>query len=125
MQGFPGKVRQVAWSKLSKSQKDLVLAGACMEGITIWQYQQKLQKWQSHVLNLHEGFVQGIAFHPQHHLLASTGNDGKVCLWYRAQKLIQMLSVSPAGCSCLAWHPHTDYLVVGGQAGTIWGFWGA
>ena len=124
MQGFPGKVRKVVWCQGKKCKEPLALVAACLEGITIWQYSAQQKNWESRVLEQHQDFVNSLAFYPAHNVLASTGNDGQVCLWYKQEKLIQKLLVSKLGCSCLAWHPRDYFLVIGGQEGSIWGMAG-
>ena len=124
MQGFPGKVRKVIWCQGKKSKEPLALVAACLEGITVWRYSAQRKNWESRVLEQHQGFINSLAFYPAHNVLASTGNDGQVCLWYQQEKLIQTLVMSEMGCSCLAWHPRDYYLVIGNQEGAIWGLVG-
>lgn len=116
MQGFPGKVSQVAWSQ---NKDKPLLAAACQEGIVIWYFVSQAKKWQNYLLQ-HQQQVQAIAFAPNSFLLASAGDDGCVRLWQQ-EKLIQTLQ-SVSGFSCLAWHPTEKYLAAGGQNGdlTIW-----
>jgi WD40 repeat protein len=117
MQGFPGKVSQVAWSN---HQNKPLLAASCQEGIIIWQFDSQSQNWRSHVLQ-HQKIVQAIAFAPDSSLLASAGKEGCIQIWQQGKKLIQTLK-GVAGFSGLAWHPTGQYLVAGGQDGelTIW-----
>ena len=117
MQGFPGKVSQVAWS--SNNDKPL-LAASCQEGIVIWHFDSQSKNWQNHLLQ-HQKMVQEIAFAPNSSLLASAGDDGCIQLWQQGKKLMQTLK-GVAGFSCLAWHPTGKYLAAGGQYGelTIW-----
>ncbi|MGV2828172.1 WD40 repeat domain-containing protein [Myxosarcina sp. GI1(2024)] len=117
MQGFPGKVSQVAWSQ--NGDKPL-LATSCQEGIIIWQFNETQKKWQSQILQ-HQKTVRAIAFAPNSSLLASAGDDGCVRLWQQGKKLIQTLS-GEVGFSCLLWHPTGKYLAAGSRDGelTIW-----
>ncbi len=117
MQGFPGKVSQVAWVTGGTS----LIAAACMDGITVWR--RDGGNWSSHVLTEHEGFVKAIAFQPQAPLLASGGEDHRVLLWKHAKQVIQVLKGISSGVSCLAWHPLGLYLVGSGMDGqlVIWG----
>ena len=124
MQGFPGKVRKVIWCQEKKSEEPLILVAACLEGITVWRYSAQKKNWQSRVLEQHQGFINSLDCHLPLNVLASTGNDGQVCLWYQQERLIQKLILSETGCSCLAWHPRDYYLVIGGQDGLIWGLAG-
>ena len=114
MQGFPGKVSQVAWS--NQTDKPL-LAASCQEGVTIWQFNHQSKNWQSHVLQ-HQKIVQAIAFAPNSSLLASAGDDGQVQIWQQGKKLMQTLKENNR-FSCLAWHPKGQYLAAGDQDGTL------
>lgn len=116
MQGFPGKVRQVAWA--TSLTGDLpVVAAACVEGITVWRQQGK--RWQSKVLTKHEETVEAIAFHPKVPLLASAAKDGRLCLWRKAASLQQTLRGVAVGFSAIAWHPQGHYLAAGGTRGEL------
>ena len=112
MQGFPGKVSRVTWSK--NSDKPL-LAAACQEGISVWQ--QEKSKWHSYILR-HEKTVKAIAFSPNSSFLATAGDDGNISLW-QGNKLIKSLKGTNNGLSCLVWHPTGKYLAAGGQNGEL------
>ncbi|MBT9317864.1 WD40 repeat domain-containing protein [Leptothoe spongobia TAU-MAC 1115] len=116
MQGFPGKVRQVAWAAPMANQPSLV-AAACVEGVTVWQRQG--QGWENRVLAHHEGTVVAIAFHPTQRLLASAAQDGQLCLWKNAKSLQQTLKGVASGFSAIAWHPQGTYLAAGGDQGEL------
>lgn len=125
MQGFPGKVRQIDWAPATPGQQAVepmtekapVVAAACMEGITVWQQQGTV--WENRVLQQHGGTVKAIAFHPTHRLLASAGEDGRLCLWNQAKTLQQTLRGVGRGFSALAWHPQGIYLAAGGDQGDV------
>ncbi|MEN8447103.1 MAG: WD40 repeat domain-containing protein [Cyanobacteria bacterium J06555_13] len=116
MQGFPGKVRQVAWAPISRVEVPVV-AAACLDGITVWRRQGK--NWQSKVLEKHQGTVEAIAFHPTAPLLASASQDGRLCLWKKAASLQQTLRGVKAGFSAIAWQPQGRYLAAGGSYGEL------
>lgn len=116
MQGFPGKVRQVAWAPLSGGNFPMI-AAACQEGVTVWRRQG--DNWQSKVLKQHKDTVEAIAFHPTEPLLASASQDGRLCLWKKAASLQQTLRGVKAGFSAIAWHPHGHYLAAGGSHGEL------
>lgn len=119
MQGFPGKVRQLAWSDPNTATGAPLLAAACMEGITVWERESPSGGvWRCQVLDQHQNTVNAIAFRPQSLLLASAGEDGRVCLW-QGKQLLQILKGAPSGFSSLAWAPQGDRLAVGGRDGEI------
>jgi WD40 repeat protein len=123
MQGFPGKVRQLAWSHQATPSGAPLLAACSAESIVIWERSEDpAVGWANQVLEAHEGMVQAIAFQPQSFLLASAASDGCVCLWQDALELVQVLEAAESGLSCLAWHPQGTSLVTGGQGGEI-GIW--
>ncbi|MEL6928072.1 MAG: WD40 repeat domain-containing protein [Cyanobacteria bacterium J06600_6] len=113
MQGFPGKVSRITWSK---DPNKPLLAAACQEGISIWQRQK--DNWHSYVLQ-HEKTVRAIAFSPRSSCLASTGDDGNISLW-QGKKLVQTFKTSNYGFSDLAWHPQEKFLAAGGQNGELY-----
>jgi WD40 repeat protein len=120
MQGFPGKVRQVAWSPLDTKSGSPLIAAACVEGVTLWERDPKPGgKWQSKILQYHRDRVNAIAFQPGSLLLASAGEDGYIALWDRQSTPVQTLKFSEKGCSVLSWCPAAPLLAVGGTSGTI------
>jgi WD40 repeat protein len=120
MRGFPGKIRQLAWSDgLTKAGTSL-LATASAEDIVVWEKQvDETVGWASHGLLAHEGTVQSIHFQPSTRLLASAAVDGWVNLWQGTQGLTQALNGAPEGFSCLSWHPNGNQLAAGGQNGEL------
>lgn len=120
MQGFPGKVRQIAWSPLPTTKGHPVLAAACIEGITLWERgTAPNDSWRSQVLQHHRDRVNHITFQPKSRLLASASQDGTIALWRGHQTLVQTLKGFSAGVSQVAWHPSGDYLAAGSGAGEI------
>ena len=120
MRGFPGKIRQLAWSTLTTKVGSPLLASASVEGIVVWEKQEdEALGWEGRVLANHQGVVQSIHFQPDTLLLASAAEDGRVCLWHKAQRLAQVLNGAPNGFSCLAWHPKGSQFAAGGQNGEL------
>ncbi|MGP1385751.1 MAG: WD40 repeat domain-containing protein [Thainema sp.] len=119
MQGFPGKVRQTAWSQPVTISGSPLIAAACMDGVTVWEREQEAGGWQSRVLQHHRERVNAIAFQPHSLLLAAAGQDGIITLWQNGKTLAQTLKLPSGGCSTLAWHPAGDELAVAGTNGDI------
>lgn len=120
MQGFPGKVRQLAWSDKTNSLGAPLLAAASSEGIALWERQaDESIGWEGWALEVHEKVVRAIAFQPQTFLLASASEDGQLCLWYEAEQLLQILEGAQRGFSCLDWHPDGQFLAAGGDNGEL------
>nr|WP_254658051.1 hypothetical protein [Pleurocapsa sp. PCC 7327] len=119
MRGFPGKIRNLAWSRASNGKAPL-LAASSVEGIAVWKKAANEQEgWKAHILDLHDGVVQDLAFQPNSLLLASAGDDSWLCLWQKAKQARQILDDAGDGFSCLAWHPHGQLLAAGGQNGEL------
>lgn len=119
MRGFPGKIRQLAWSEAKNRLDAPLLASSSVEGIVVWSQADELRGWEGRVLNQHTEVVQAITFQPDTFLLASTSADGCVCLWHKARRLAQVLEGVSDGFSCLAWHPQGQQLAAGGQNGDL------
>jgi WD40 repeat protein len=120
MQGFPGKVRQLAWSEPTTPAGAPLLASVSAETIVIWEKDLNEQVgWAAQMLNWHQDKVQAIAFQPKSLLLASGSADGYLCLWQKAKQVAQVLDGAPNGFSCLQWHPTGKKLAAGGQNGEL------
>ncbi|MEO1144889.1 MAG: hypothetical protein AAFY26_04710 [Cyanobacteria bacterium J06638_22] len=120
MQGFPGKVRHLAWSMPKTAIGASLLASISGEGIVVWTKDcDPSVGWNPQVLDTHQGMVRAIAFQPNTLLLASAAEDGWLCLWHKASRLIQILEGAPTGFSCLAWHPQGSAIAAGGSQGEI------
>jgi WD40 repeat protein len=120
MRGFPGKIRQLAWSPLPTKVGASLLAAASAEEIVVWEkHADESLGWESRVLSGHESTVQSIHFQPNALLMASAAADGWVCLWQGANRLAQALNGAPNGFSGLAWHPKGHQLAAGGQNGEV------
>ncbi|NDJ19811.1 WD40 repeat domain-containing protein [Myxacorys almedinensis] len=120
MRGFPGKIRQLAWSDRSAKNGASLFASASAESIVIWEkHADEAIGWNGRVLGTHDGVVQAISFQPSTLLLASAATDGWVVLWQKALDLTQALQGAPEGFSTLAWHPQGTYLAAGGCQGEM------
>jgi WD40 repeat protein len=120
MRGFPGKIRQLAWSEVTTNVGAPVLASSSVEGIVVW---EKLEDenlgWEAQVLTNHVGVINAIAFAPQSFTLASAATDGWLCLWKGAKQVSQILTGVADGFSTLAWHPQGKLLAAGGEKGEL------
>ncbi|HEY9692613.1 MAG TPA: hypothetical protein V6D15_10425 [Oculatellaceae cyanobacterium] len=120
MRGFPGKVRQLAWSQMPTKIGVPMLASCSGSAVVVWERDRDEQiGWSSQMLGNHSATVQALAFQPHSLLLASAAEDGWVALWHRGTRLIQSLKGAPDGFSCLAWHPQGHQLAAGGINGEL------
>lgn len=115
MTGFPGKVRQLAWSVVDAVPLLSAASGSC---VTTWQRQG--DGWAAELLDEHTQVVNAIAFRPNSTLLASVAGDGYLCLWQGGHKLVQ--SQKGISGSVLAWSPDGQTLAIGGEQGE-WQLW--
>ncbi|MBD2090189.1 WD40 repeat domain-containing protein [Microcoleus sp. FACHB-1515] len=119
MQGFPGKVRRLAWSQISTRSKAPLLASASGAAVVLWERDADERiGWNSDTLANHDRTVQAIAFQPKTLLLASAAEDGWLALWQQG-RLMQSFNDAPDGFSGLAWHPHGQQLAAGGCSGEL------
>ena len=110
MRGFPGESGSLAWSDSPTVLALPLLAVASAEGVVIWEKQiQEEAGWEGWVLEGHRENVTGIEFQPGTFLLASGSEEGAVCLWHSAEKIIQTLEDGVDGFSCLSWHPRGQF----------------
>jgi WD40 repeat protein len=120
MRGFPGKVRQIAWSDVSAQVGTPLLTAISAEGIIVWERQaDDADVWENRLLLDHVGNVQSVQFQPHTQLLASAGTDDRVNLWVGAHFLAQQLDGAPQGYGCLAWNPAGDRMAAGGAQGEL------
>ncbi len=118
MQGFMGKVRQLAWSTVADLEPVLIASSA--DTIVLWLKNQEADpSWDGLEWGYHNDIITAIALHPYSNVVTSAGADGKVCLWYGAEQVLQTFSGAPTGFSTLAWQPQGKYLAAGGQAGEL------
>lgn len=120
MRGFPGKIRELAWSESTTEQGAPLLASSSVEGIVLWEKQaDESLGWQATVLTNHVGVINAIAFAPKSFLLASAAADGWICLWKEAKLVSQILTGASSGFSRLAWHPQGKLLAAGAENGEL------
>jgi WD40 repeat protein len=120
MQGFPGKVRQIAWSDVGAQVGTPILAAVSADGIIVWERQvDNPDAWENRLLLEHVGNVRSVQFQPNQQLLASAGADEQINLWFGANYLAQRLDGASVGFSCLAWNPEGSQLAAGGEQGEL------
>ncbi|UAJ72614.1 WD40 repeat domain-containing protein [Synechocystis sp. PCC 7339] len=117
MQGFPGKVRHLAWSMKAPESSPLLVSSSG-KSMVAW-VQGENDNWVAQPLDLHNGTITAIAFKPRSNLLASASEDGLVCLWKKATHAAQVLEGVAAGFSTLAWSPQGNHLAAGGCGGEL------
>lgn len=120
MRGFPGKIRHLAWSKVTTSKKEPLLGSSSAEGIVVWEKQDDASSgWDATVLSNHSDIVEAIEFAPDNLMIASAGADGWLCLWKKAKNVTQVLQGANNGFSCIAWHPQGNKIAAGGKNGEV------
>jgi WD40 repeat protein len=120
MRGFPGKIRNLAWSEINAAIGAPLLASCSAEGIVIWEkLEDESLGWEASILTNHVDIIQNIEFSPKSFNLASAAADGWICLWDKNKQVSQILTGPEAGFSCLAWHPQGQLLAGGGDGGEI------
>lgn len=120
MRGFPGKIRQIAWSDINTPVGAPLLATSSVEGMVVWEkLEDESQGWEARVLTNHVDIIQGIGFAPGSFMLASAASDGWLCLWKKAKNVAQVLTGVSNGYSCVAWHKNGKLLAAGGDNGEI------
>lgn len=120
MQGFPGKVRYLAWSDRTTVEGAPLLASATAEYVVVWEKQIfSTESWEGSVLEGHLENVSDLGFQPGTFLLASASEDGRLCLWHSAKRLVKILEGQSEGFSCLAWQPQGQLLAAGKQNGEL------
>ncbi|MEM1427337.1 MAG: WD40 repeat domain-containing protein, partial [Cyanobacteria bacterium P01_H01_bin.130] len=120
MQGFPGKVRQLAWSMAATSLGSPMLASMSGQTVTVsTQSADPSTGWKTKPLDTHQRTVSAIAFQPNTLLLASAAEDGRLCLWHGGIHLAQTLEHQSTEFSCLAWSPSGKAIAAGGSQGEL------
>ncbi|OBQ29633.1 MAG: hypothetical protein AN483_09825 [Aphanizomenon flos-aquae MDT14a] len=120
MRGFPGKIRQLAWSDLKTSTGAPILAASSVEGIVVWEKSvDESVGWEARILTNHVDIIQAISYAPQSLILASAGADGWLCLWDENQEVSQILTDTEAGFSTLSWHSQGQLLATGSEQGEL------
>lgn len=120
MHGFPGKIRDVAWSEINSDTGSPLLACSSMDGIVLWEKQPgEDSDWEGGVLTNHAGIIQAIAFAPESFLLASAASDGWLCLWQDAQEVSQIITGVSDGFTCMDWYPQGNKIAAGGENGEL------
>ncbi len=119
MHGFPGKIRDVAWSQQNSSMGAPLLACSSVDGIVLWEKQPgEDSDWEGAILTNHAGIIQAIAFAPNSFLLASAASDGWLCLWQDSQ-VSQIITGVSDGFTCMDWHPQGSKIAAGGENGEL------
>jgi len=120
MQGFPGKVRSIAWSQKPNKHGFPLLTCASGEKVVVWEKSAGANTtWSGSLLEAHADKVAIVAFQPETLLLASGGADGNICLWDKAKKIGQILPVGKLELTCLTWHPGGNFFVAGTDQGEL------
>ncbi|MEA5597219.1 hypothetical protein [Rivularia sp. UHCC 0363] len=123
MHGFPGKIRDIAWSQINSDQDTPLLASCSVDGIVLWEHNSESSDWEATILTNHAGIIQAIGFASDSFLLASAASDGWLCLWQDSEEVSQIITGVAEGFTCIDWHPQGNKIAAGGENGEllIWG----
>lgn len=121
MNGYPTKVRELAWDPKSR----YVATGGATE-VTIWDMRGRGPAGSKPlVLDAHTHLVSVLAFQPAGDQLASAGRDGNVIFW-RPLRGNELRGRQPIGALelgepvvALAWHPAGKRVLVAGRDGGL------
>jgi len=120
MRGFPGKIRQLAWSELKTPTGAPILAASSVDGIVLWEKSSdESVGWEAQILSNHLDIIKAISFAPQSFIIASAGADGWLCLWDENKEVSQIFTDTSAGFSTLSWHPQGQLLAAGSEQGEL------
>jgi WD40 repeat protein len=120
LQGFPGKIRQIAWLNGTENHSLAVASG---ETIVLWELGVEAIDWHGLSLEGHQGVVTTTIAHPSVPILVTGGADGYACLWTGSGQIEQILTLPIlSGFTVIDWHPQALYLAIGTRAGEI-GIW--
>ncbi|MGB6299307.1 MAG: hypothetical protein WBF90_24430 [Rivularia sp. (in: cyanobacteria)] len=120
MHGFPGKIRDIAWSQPNSNTGAPLLASSSVDGIVLWEKELGEDSgWEGAILTNHAGIIQAIAFAPNSFLLASAASDGWLCLWQPDSQVSQIITGVSDGFTCMDWHPQGNKIAAGGENGEL------
>ncbi|WP_310488575.1 hypothetical protein [Chamaesiphon sp. VAR_69_metabat_338] len=120
LQGFPGKIRQLAWLNGTALPSLAVASG---ETIVLWELSVDAIAWHGLPLEGHQDVVTTTIAHPSEPILVAGGADGYACLWTVDGRIEQILTLPIlSGFTAIDWQPQALYLATGTHAGTI-GIW--
>lgn len=102
MDGYPTKVRELAWDSSSR-----YLATGGGPEVIVWDFSGKGPSGSKPiVLSGHESFISALSFAPRKFKLASGGNDGSIILWDMNERAeVMMHEEDDSRVTNLAWNP--------------------
>lgn len=116
MHGFAHKVQDLSWER---NGRFLATGGAAQ--IAIWDFAGAGPAGRSpEILDQHTDLITALAFQNRSKLLASGGDDGRLCLWNLTRRQRpQRINRFEAPISCLAWSPDDRYLAAATARGDV------
>jgi len=115
MSGYPMKVTSVRFD-----HNGLNLFTASGPSLVAWNM-KKFEGTGGRLFKGHLGWIQEIACHPNHSLVATVGEDGLLCLWepLTTKPLLSQEVNKAGGLSCVAWGPNGQWLATGASDGGV------
>ena len=116
MWGYPTKVRELSWNA-----RGTMLATGGGPTVAVWNCAGRGPEGREPILlDVHEGVVSALAFHPKLNLLASADETGHLAFWEPGgyDEPLEQLVVDGA-VSVLQWSPDGDSLLLGTETGAI------
>jgi WD40 repeat protein len=115
MNGYPTKVRELAWDSASR-----YLATGGGAEVVVWDFSGKGPSGSKPIMFPgHDSFVSVLAFEPKGLRLASGGLDGKIMIWNLSVQWEVLSHTEDSEVSCLAWSPDGKQIAASFASGTI------
>jgi WD40 repeat protein len=117
MWGYPTKIRELSWDRTGR-----YLATGGGENVCVWDCGGKGPAGSKpQLLEGHVGTISAVAFQRRGTLIASSADDGRICLWNPKVKAKPQIGViaNEGEATCLAWSPDDSSVVCAYSTGLV------